>query len=102
MGFLSIKGVNMRKIEKQMLDAVYKCKPWSNANTAVRPIDGQNVGVFLHNNHIADVNSQTGFVMVVKHTLARWPTPTTKSRLRALGANVTTIKGKTFLDGVSI
>jgi len=25
MGFLSIKGVNMRKIEKQMLDAVYKC-----------------------------------------------------------------------------
>jgi hypothetical protein len=102
MGFLSIKGVNMRKIEKQMLDAVYKCKPWSNANTAVRPIDGQNVGVFLHNNHIADVNSQTGFVMVVKHTLALWPTPTTKSRLRALGANVTTKKGQTFLDGVSI
>ena len=92
----------MRKIEKQMLAALQAGRVWKSGNTSVNPIDGQNVGVFLHGNHIADVNSQTGFVMVVKHTLARWPTPTTKSRLRALGANVTTKAGVTYLDGAPV
>jgi hypothetical protein len=78
----------MRKIEKAMCLAIGQRKTWASNNTSVRPIDDVNVGVFLHGNHIADVNSNTGFVMVNMNTLAKWPTRTTKSRLRALGAKV--------------
>lgn len=92
----------MRKIEKQMLEAIAKGKTWHGSNTSVSSIDDVNFAVFLHGNHIADVNSSNWFVMVNKYTLARWPTVTTKSRLRALGANVTTKKGITYLDGVAV
>ena len=78
----------MHKIEKAMCLAIGQRKTWTSANTSVRPIDDVNVGVFLYGNHIADVNSETGFVMVNMSTLAKWPTRTTKSRLRALGASV--------------
>jgi hypothetical protein len=89
----------MRKIEKLMIDAIYSQKRWALQNTIVSPIDDSNVAIYLHGNEIAIVNAYTGFVMVNRDTLARWQTPTTKSRLRALGANVTTRKGQTFLDG---
>lgn len=92
----------MRKIEKQMVAAVQNCAKWRLDNTSVSPIDDVNCSVYLHGNHIADVNSRTGFLMVNRDTLARWQTPTTKSRLRALGANVTTRKGVTYLDGVAV
>lgn len=88
----------MRVIEKQMLSAIESCKDWKSANTSVTKIDDVNVAVYLYGNHIADVNSRTGFVIVNKDTLRRWPTPTTKSRLRALGANVTTKNHATYLD----
>jgi hypothetical protein len=78
----------MRKIEKAMCLAIGQRKTWSSDNTSVRPIDDANVGVYLWGNHIADVNTDTGFVMVNNNTLAKWPTRTTKSRLRALGAKV--------------
>jgi hypothetical protein len=92
----------MRKIEKAMNAAVQNRALWRLDNTSVQPIDDVNCSVYLHGNHIADVNSRTGLVMVNKETLARWSTPTTKSRLRALGANVTTRKGVTYLDNVAI
>lgn len=92
----------MRKIEKQMIQAIYDRKAWQSGNTTVSPIDDVNSAVFLHGNHIADVNSTNGFVMVVTHTLRAYPTVTTKSRLRALGANVSTRKGVTYLDNVAI
>jgi hypothetical protein len=92
----------MRKIEKQMIQAIYDRKAWKSGNTIVSPIDGVNSAVFLHGNHIADVNSTNGSVMVVTHTLRAYPTVTTKSRLRALGANVSTRKGVTYLDNVAI
>jgi hypothetical protein len=92
----------MRKIEQQMLAAIQKRSNWALDNTSVAPIDDVNSAVYLHRNHIADVNSRTGLVMVNKETLARWSTPTTKSRLRALGANVTTRKGVTYLDNIAI
>jgi hypothetical protein len=92
----------MRKIEQQMINAINERKSWQSGNTTVRPIDDVNSAVFLHGNHIADVNSRNGFVMVVSHTLARYPTVTTKSRLRALGANVATRKGVTYLDNIAI
>lgn len=92
----------MRKIEKQMIDAINNCRTWHGANTSVSTIDDVNCAVFLHGNHIADVNSRTGFVMVNKYTLRKWPSVTTKSRLRALGANVTTKKGITYLNGIAV
>lgn len=85
-----------------MLNAINSRKAWQSGNTTVSPIDDINSAVFLHGNHIADVNSRNGFVMVNADTLRAWQTPTTKSRLRALGANVTTRKGVTYLDNVAI
>lgn len=92
----------MRKIEQQMLNAIHRHVRWQSGNTLVIPIDDVNCGVFLHGNNIADVNSRNGFVMVHKTMLKQYPTPTTKSRLRALGANVATRKGVTYLDNVAI
>ena len=92
----------MRKIEKQMLSAINAIqtgqtdKGWSNTNTIVTNA-GDRAKVFLHGNHIADVFNN-GILEVNAQTLARWSTPTTKSRLRALGANVTTRKGVTYLN----
>jgi hypothetical protein len=94
----------MRKIEKQMCAAVNANKAWRNSNTSVSlhcdPRGFLVPNVFLHGNHIATV--ENGVLQVNKYTLSKWPTPTTKSRLRALGANVTTKRGLTFLDGVEV
>ena len=92
----------MRKIEKEMIQAVNDHKAWNNSNTTVTPIDDVNVAVFLHGNHIADVNSGNGFVMVNMNTLRKWPSMTTRSRLRALGADLVSIKGVLHLNGKSI
>jgi membrane protease subunit (stomatin/prohibitin family) len=92
----------MRKIEQQMVNAINRRVDFSSANTSVVKIDDVNSAIYLHGNHIADVNSRTGFVMVNTDTLRRWSTPTTKSRLRALGANVSTRKGVTYLNDVAI
>lgn len=92
----------MRKIEQQMNAAVSNRKQWSSDNTSVQPIDDNNVAVYLHGNHIADVNSRTGLVMVNVATLCRWNTPTTRSRLNALGAKVNTRKGTIYVDGVAV
>jgi hypothetical protein len=92
----------MRKIEQQMINAIYNRERFSNGNTTVSVIDDVNSSVYLHGNHIADVNSRTGFVMVNVYTLRQWQTPTTKSRLRALGADISTRKGITYLNNVAI
>ncbi len=96
----------MRNIEIQMLNAIYNNKAWQSGNTAVTPkIDGT-LAVYLHGNHIADIGSIVGanrdFLIVNTETLRQWSTPTTKSRLRALGANVSTRKGVTYLNNVAI
>jgi hypothetical protein len=92
----------MRKIEQQMVDAINRRIDFSSANTLVVKIDDVNSAVYLHGNHIADVNSRNGCVLVNTQTLRQWSTPTTKSRLRALGANVSTRKGVTYLNNVAI
>jgi len=94
----------MRKIEKEMLNAVGKPTAWRNNNTSVSlEVDSRGFlvpNVYLHNNHIATV--ENGVLKVNTYTLSKWPTPTTKSRLRALGANVTTKRGVTYLNGVAL
>jgi hypothetical protein len=100
----------MRKIEIQMLNAIYNSKSWQLGNTVVTHRFDGSMSVYLHGNHIADmVNSNmvddiiTSRVLEVnKETLRRWSTPTTKSRLRALGADVSTRKGVTYLNNEAI
>lgn len=92
----------MRKIEQLMNNAIHHHIRWQSANTIVSPLDDITVAIYLHGHEIALINQRTGFVMTNVDTLRRYPTNTTKSRLRALGVNVTTRKGVTYLDNVAI
>lgn len=100
----------MRKIEQAMNNAIRAKKDLNQGNTAVYFLGARETGnphgsrseVFLHGNHIADYWHETGTLEVDSRTLARYPTNTTKSRLRALGANVATKRGVTYLDGVQV
>lgn len=95
----------MRKIEENMCNAVDCGQPWSCGNTMVTPrqrINGDTVcSVFLHGHHIADVKfTASGKVIDVnRETLSRWPTVTTKSRLRALGVDICQKDYEIFIDG---
>lgn len=97
----------MRKIELEMNYAIAHGKNWSKDNTMVRTNSQTGlVDVYLHGHHIASVDVHTrswsswyGKLTVNRETLSRWPTNTTKSRLRALGADVYTKSFTTYLDG---
>jgi hypothetical protein len=96
----------MRKIEKEMLRAINERTSWMKDNTEVRMIildDNAISQVFLHGNHIADfVHAPqwgVGWIEPNRETLANWPTPTTKSRLWALGVNLTQSRGVISIDG---
>jgi len=98
----------MRKIEKQMMRAIYLRQNWKMDNTLVHiehgggnPF-GLRAEIYLHGNHIADYWYDSKELDVDVKTLAQWSTPTTKSRLRALGANIATRKGVTYLNNVAI
>ena len=93
----------MRKIEKEMLEAIKTRKDWFKANTGVFMEDagnpyGPRAEVYLHGHNIANYWYESGELDVCEVTLARFPTTTTKSRLRALGANVRTKAGITYLN----
>ena len=87
----------MRKIEKQMCLAIGQKRNWKEANTEVvyQPeletttrACIEYAKVYLHGNHIGTYVYSLNRFDVNKETLAKWPTRTTKSRLRALGASV--------------
>lgn len=99
----------MRKIEKEMNYAIAQGRNWSSANTMVRvDPETRKRKVYLHGNHIATVDVYSsgwgwvGSVEVNTYTLSNWPTNTTKSRLRALGVDVQTRKGVTYVDGEAV
>lgn len=71
----------MRKIEQDMCVAIEDFRNWRKANTEVQQ-GPEGMDVYLHGNHIGSIDA-TGLV-VNERTLERWPTRTTKSRLRAL------------------
>lgn len=84
----------MRKIEQQMLEAVQNGTNWTKDNTRVHSVIG-GMEVQLHGNTLGIYEDQGGgsFGFTVdKNTLKKYPTNTTKSRLRALGVNVYTKK----------
>jgi hypothetical protein len=93
----------MRLIEQQMLDAVYSGSYWTKDNTLVAPNTRTgDVCIFLHTHPIAIFKPLTQTVIPNLYTLAEWPTVTTKSRLRALGVNVATRKGITYIDNKEV
>lgn len=90
----------MRLIEKEMVRAAYTGRAWAKDNTTVARGENKSL-VFLHGHHIASVIRDTGRLIVRPNikTLKAWPTRTTMSRLRALGVDVCTRKGKIILNG---
>lgn len=91
----------MRKIEEQMINAIKGGYPWAKDNTAVALNTNGDVEVYLHGNHIATI-SDSSLNTVNIRTLKKYPTNTTKSRLRALGFNLYTKKGVIYLEGNAI
>ena len=89
----------MRKIEQRMVEAVRFLFPFQESNTTVT-IDFNTAHVFLHGNHIASVVNGEPIVNI--ETLRTYPTNTTKSRLRALGVDVSTNNFVTYLNGKAI
>lgn len=74
----------MRLVEKQMLDAIRNRKDFCSGNTMVS-VNGFLVFVYLHGNCIFGMNYKTH---VKAYNSCGWRTPTTKSRLNALGADI--------------
>ena len=68
----------MRKIERQMNQAIRTGNNFSSSNTTVKHFDGD-AEVYLHGNHIATVMSNS---IIIKD--GGWQSNTTKSRLNAL------------------
>lgn len=74
----------MRKIEKQMIDAIRRKEPFKQGNTAV--VQEKNLSlVYLHGSNIATVNHTT---MEITFSFCGYNTRTTASRIRALGVPV--------------
>ena len=69
----------MRKIERQMNEAVNEALNWKNGNTEVKTDNANMSRVFLHGNHIATIGDN--FIQLFD---GGWRTAITKSRLNAL------------------
>jgi hypothetical protein len=97
----------MRKIEQQIWNLIKSKKSGTIDNSRVvylpelnEPMHAriEHAKIYLHGHHIATYTYSMDRVDYNPVTLASWPTSTTKSRLRALGVNVYTKKGKTFVN----
>ncbi len=77
----------MSKIEDGMVRAVRDNRAWAGGNTMVL-VDGS---VYLHGHRIAYWDPNGDFVMDLD-TFHKFPTVTTKSRLRALGLDYPSVK----------
>tara|TARA_Y100001938_G_scaffold4383_2_gene5496 strand:+ start:928 stop:1317 length:390 start_codon:yes stop_codon:yes gene_type:complete len=72
----------MRKIEREMVQAIKDRRNWKSSNTEVlMDVDNSFASVYLHGNHIAEYQYNTEELVI---TNAGWRTVTTKSRLNAL------------------
>ncbi|BAN92318.1 hypothetical protein X534_gp07 [Ralstonia phage RSB3] len=99
-----------RKIEQEMVDAVWYMRDWKGDNTEVVKVEdmhGVRMNVLLHGNHIATwwprTNTHTcGKLEVNEVTLRIWPSNTTISRLRALGADIRVDRGTVLLDNIGV
>ena len=74
----------MREIEKKMVAAVKNGRNFNGNNTQVRYLSNGNTYVYLFGNCIYKIVNGTP-----KFNLCGWNSATTRSRLNALGVNVT-------------
>lgn len=90
----------MRKIEQQMTEAMAKLQEWSKDNTEVlycHEISGDpHWEVRLHGNPIA-FKLRDGPWQIDEDVLETWPTVTTRSRLNAMGFNVSVRNHKPYI-----
>lgn len=94
----------MKKIESEMLNAWNENRAWTGGNTTVSvewdpTINEPMVRVILFGNVIAKKWVGANGSEWKGWTLAGWNTPTTRSRLNALGVPVRRVKGKTMAWG---
>tara|TARA_R100001369_G_scaffold29750_1_gene53410 strand:+ start:365 stop:661 length:297 start_codon:yes stop_codon:yes gene_type:complete len=96
----------MRKIEKQMIEAISSSKNWKSGNTEVIHTIGAGgiayADIYLHGNHIAVTSPNVATVNPNKETFRNWPTPTTRSRLNALGVNASIKNFRPHIDGMAL
>lgn len=82
----------MRQIEKAMCAAVKARKNWQSGNTRVESRRAENGGietfVYLHGNKIYEEYENLSGCYEKYFSIAGWNTPTTRSRLRALGVSI--------------
>lgn len=81
----------MRRIEENMLSAVRNGRNFRNGNTEVKVTkeDGEQITrVLLHGNCIFEQVQNISGLYEKYFNLCGWNTPTTRSRLNALGVNV--------------
>lgn len=83
-----------RKIEQQMIAAIREGRSWQSGNTTVC-----GNAVSLHGHHIATILPD-GTANPNRETFRRWPTATTRSRLRALGIDASIKRGVAMVDGI--
>ena len=81
----------MRKIETEMVSAVWNHKDWEKANTRVT-INGAHAMVYLHGNHIATMNRADRCLEFYGGPSCLWFSRTTFSRLNALGLQFCGVK----------
>lgn len=101
----------VRKIEKMMIDLIQAKTTCNLGNTRVEYFPELNeptharieyAKVYLYGNHIGTWVYSYNRFDTNKETLRRWPTTTTKSRLRALGVSVHTKNYTTYVNGVAL
>lgn len=85
----------MRKIEEKMVLAVRNRKNMTEGNTRVENTANGAIYVFLHGNMIYEVSP----LGVASFGLCGWNTPTTRSRLNALGVGICVKKGVVYHNG---
>ena len=91
----------MRQIEIEMLYAVCNRKNMNKSNTQVQVREDGSIWVRLHGNLIAHL-AHRGDSGLWQFTLAGWNTPTTRSRLRALGIDIRQRGGVPYYKGKPI
>ena len=84
----------MKKNENEMCAAVAAHVNWKSDNTRVEIFNGE-LSVILHGNYIYRVIDGVKWF-----SLAGWDTQTTRSRLRALGVELTSKGGERYHNGV--
>ena len=89
----------MRKIEQQMNQAIREGQDWAGGNTTVTHTGAGSGLVTLHGHRIAWFADCGNEITVDQDTLEEWPTVTTLSRLRALGADVCRRNNLIYLNG---